>query len=147
MMQQRRASVIAPLSLLASAAKGSAECARVFWLEAGDVQTHESSSRPVSGWGTREACEQALTLVELQSAKLTQLLELFSRDMGRMFTLLRLLAERDVISRAEVARGALAMEDHVTTDAELSQEPEFIAWRALRRKLREMQGEPPPHEE
>ena len=23
--------------------------------------THESSSRPLSGWGTREACEQALT--------------------------------------------------------------------------------------
>ena len=47
--------------LLAWAATASAECAWVFWLEAGDARTHESSSRPISGWGTREACEQALT--------------------------------------------------------------------------------------
>ena len=48
-------------SLLALTATTYAECAWVFWLEAGDARTHESSSRPVSGWGTREACEQALT--------------------------------------------------------------------------------------
>src|SRR5262249_46642270 len=56
-----RASLFATFSLLAWAATASAECAWVFWLEAGDARTHESSSRPVSGWGTREACEQALT--------------------------------------------------------------------------------------
>jgi len=61
MMRLRRASAISVLSLLAWAATASAECAWVFWLEAGDARTHESSSRPVSGWGTREACEQALT--------------------------------------------------------------------------------------
>jgi hypothetical protein len=53
--------VIATLPVLSWAAPASAECAWVFWLEAGDARTHESSSRPVSGWGTREACEQALT--------------------------------------------------------------------------------------
>jgi len=61
MMRLRRAFVITALSLLAWAATASAECAWVFWLEAGDPRTHESSSRPVSGWGTRELCEQALT--------------------------------------------------------------------------------------
>jgi len=53
--------VIVALSLITSAATVYAECAWVFWLEAGDARSHESSSRPVSGWGTREACEQALT--------------------------------------------------------------------------------------
>src|SRR5215471_13618392 len=57
----RRASLLVALYLPAWAATASAECAWVFWLEAGDARTHESSSRPVSGWGTREACEQALT--------------------------------------------------------------------------------------
>ena len=61
MMRLRRPSGIAAMSLLASAATASGECAWVFWLEAGDPRTHESLSRPVSGWGTREACEQALT--------------------------------------------------------------------------------------
>src|SRR5215831_1322654 len=61
MIRLRRPSGIAAMSLLASAATASGECAWVFWLEAGDPRTHESSSRPVSGWGTREACEQALT--------------------------------------------------------------------------------------
>ena len=61
MMRLRRASVISSLSLLAWAATAHAECAWVFWLEAGDARSHESSSRPVSGWGTREACEQAMT--------------------------------------------------------------------------------------
>jgi hypothetical protein len=57
----RMAPLLVALNLLAWAATASAECAWVFWLEAGDARTHESSSRPVSGWGTREACEQALT--------------------------------------------------------------------------------------
>ena len=47
--------------LFASATTAYGECAWVFWLEAGDARSHESSSRPVSGWGTREACEQAMT--------------------------------------------------------------------------------------
>src|SRR5215470_15415902 len=59
MTRLRQASAIAAMSLLAWAATAQAECAWVFWLEAGDARTHESSSRPVSGWGTREACEQA----------------------------------------------------------------------------------------
>jgi len=58
-MRLRRASVIA-LSLLTSTATAHAECACVFWLEVSGPPTHESSSRPLSGWGTREACEQAL---------------------------------------------------------------------------------------
>ena len=49
------------LSLLTSVATAYAECAWVFWLEVSGPPTHESSSRPLSGWGTREACEQALT--------------------------------------------------------------------------------------
>jgi hypothetical protein len=49
------------LSLLTSAATASADCAWVFWLEVAGSKTDESSSRPVSGWGTRDACEQALT--------------------------------------------------------------------------------------
>jgi hypothetical protein len=49
------------LFLLTSAATAHAECAWVFWLEVTDPRTHESSLRPVSGWDTREACEQALT--------------------------------------------------------------------------------------
>ncbi len=43
MMRLRRASAISVLSLLAWAATASAECAWVFWLEAGDARTHESS--------------------------------------------------------------------------------------------------------
>jgi hypothetical protein len=57
----RRTSVIVALSVLTWAARAHAECAWVLWLEVSDPPTHESSSRPVSGWGTREACEQALT--------------------------------------------------------------------------------------
>ncbi len=57
----RRASLLAALFLLTSAATAYAECAWVFWLEVSGPPTHESSSRPLSGWGTREACEQALT--------------------------------------------------------------------------------------
>jgi len=47
----RKASLVVALYLLAWAATASAECAWVFWLEAGDARTHESSARPVSGWG------------------------------------------------------------------------------------------------
>ena len=61
MMRLRRASAIAVLCVLASAATAYAECAWVFWLEVSGPPTQERSSRPVSGWGTREACEQALT--------------------------------------------------------------------------------------
>jgi hypothetical protein len=57
----RRARLLLALSLLTSAATAYAECAWVFWLEVSGAPTHESSSRPVSGWGTREACEEALT--------------------------------------------------------------------------------------
>ena len=57
----RRAALLVAFCLPVSAATAYAECAWVFWLEAGDARSHESSSRPVSGWETREACEQALT--------------------------------------------------------------------------------------
>ena len=57
----RRASLLLALFLLTSVATANAECAWVFWLEVADPRTHESSSRPVSGWETREACEQTLT--------------------------------------------------------------------------------------
>jgi len=57
----RRASLLLALFLLTSAATAHAECAWVFWLEVTDPRTHESLSRPVSGWATREACEQTLT--------------------------------------------------------------------------------------
>jgi hypothetical protein len=49
MMPLRRASAIAALCVFASAATAYAECAWVFWLEAGDARTRESASRPVSG--------------------------------------------------------------------------------------------------
>jgi hypothetical protein len=57
----RRAPLLLAFSLLISTATAHAECAWVFWLEVSSPPTHESSSRPLSGWGTREACEQALT--------------------------------------------------------------------------------------
>jgi hypothetical protein len=57
----RHAGLLLALSLFTSAATAHAECAWVFWLEVSGPPTHESSSRPLSGWGTREACEQALT--------------------------------------------------------------------------------------
>ena len=46
----RRTPLFVALFLLAWAATAYADCAWVFWLEAGDARTHESSSRPVSGW-------------------------------------------------------------------------------------------------
>ena len=57
----RHAGLLLAFSLLTSAATAQAECAWVFWLEVTDPRTHESSSRPVSGWETREACEQTLS--------------------------------------------------------------------------------------
>ena len=57
----RHAGLLLAFSLLTSAATAHTECAWVFWLEVTDPRTHESSSRPVSGWETREACEQTLT--------------------------------------------------------------------------------------
>jgi hypothetical protein len=57
----RRGLALVAISLLTSAATAYAECAWVFWLEVSGPRTHESSPQPVSGWGTREACEQALT--------------------------------------------------------------------------------------
>ena len=53
MRQLRTAAVLLALSLLTTAARRPRRSAR--------PRTHERSSQPVSGWGTREACEQALT--------------------------------------------------------------------------------------
>jgi hypothetical protein len=58
---RRKTSLLVAFSLLAWAATAGAKCAWVFWLEAGDARTNESSARPVSGWVTRDACEEALT--------------------------------------------------------------------------------------
>jgi hypothetical protein len=80
----RRALEIATLCLIASTATACAECAWVFWLEASDARTHESSSRPVSGWGTREACEQALTQkLASDSQRDTEMDVTVDRDAGR----------------------------------------------------------------
>jgi len=84
MIRLRRPSGIAAMSLLASAATASGECAWVFWLEAGNPRTHDSSSRPVSGWGTREACEQALTQkLASDSEKDTEMDVTVDRQAGR----------------------------------------------------------------
>jgi len=61
MMRLRRALLIAALSLLTLAATAPAECAWVFWEESTGPPLHESSTRAVSAWNMREACEQALT--------------------------------------------------------------------------------------
>jgi len=53
-MPLRWASLIATLSLLAWAATASAECAWVFWLEAGDARTHEKFVTASFGMGERE---------------------------------------------------------------------------------------------
>ena len=60
-LPRRALLLLLALCLLASVAPAYAECAWVFWLEVAGPRTDDSSSRPVSGWGTREACEQALT--------------------------------------------------------------------------------------
>ena len=60
-MRLPRSPLLIAFSLLTSTATAHAECAWVFWFEVAGPRTDESSSRPVSGWGTREACEQALT--------------------------------------------------------------------------------------
>ena len=56
-----RARLLLALSLLTSVASACAECAWVFWEESTGPPLHESSTRAVSAWNTREACEQALT--------------------------------------------------------------------------------------
>jgi hypothetical protein len=61
MRHGRNTLLLVAFCLLSSSATAHAECAWVFWLEVSGPPTHESSSRPLSGWGTREACEQALT--------------------------------------------------------------------------------------
>jgi hypothetical protein len=99
MMRLRPASVIAALSLLAWAATASAECAWVFWLEAGDARTHESSSRPVSGWGTREACEQALTQkLASDSERNTEMEVTVDRQAGRPRLWLRRKGHREPLA-------------------------------------------------
>ena len=83
-MHLRRVLLLVSFPLLASTATADAECAWVFWLEAGDARTHESSSRPVSAWGTREACEQALTQkLALDSEKDTDMEVTIDRQAGR----------------------------------------------------------------
>ena len=63
MIRLRRASAIAALCVLAWAATAYAECSWVFWVWEGSTgpPPHENSTRAVSAWNTREACEQALT--------------------------------------------------------------------------------------
>ena len=62
MRLSRRTSLLLALSLVASVGSASAECAWVFWEESSTgPPLHESSTRAVSAWSTREACEQALT--------------------------------------------------------------------------------------
>ena len=69
----RWAFVITGLSLLSWATTARAECAWVFWPEAGNVRTHESSSRPVSGWATREVCEALTQKLASDSEKNTDM--------------------------------------------------------------------------
>ncbi len=84
MMRLQRASVSAPLVLLVWAAMAHADCAWIFWLEVTAPPTHASSSRPVSGWGTREACEQALTQkLASDSEKNTSMEMTVDRQAGR----------------------------------------------------------------
>jgi hypothetical protein len=63
MMRRHRASVIVALLLLTSVATAYAECAWVLWVWEGSTgpPLHENSTRAVSAWNTREACDQALT--------------------------------------------------------------------------------------
>ncbi len=56
-----RARWLLALSLLTSVATACAECAWVFWEESTGPPLHEGSTRAVSAWNTRDACEQALT--------------------------------------------------------------------------------------
>ena len=80
----RRASLLLLALLLTSAATAHADCAWVFWLEVTAPPTHESSSRPVSGWGTREACEQALTQeLASDSERNTEMDVTVDREAGR----------------------------------------------------------------
>jgi hypothetical protein len=49
------------VSLLTPVASAWAECAWILWEESMGPPLHESSTRAVSAWNTRGACEQALT--------------------------------------------------------------------------------------
>jgi hypothetical protein len=61
MRRLSRARLLLALSLLTSVASACAECAWVFWEESTGPPLHEGSTRAVSAWNTRDACEQALT--------------------------------------------------------------------------------------
>jgi hypothetical protein len=61
MRRLSRARWLLALSLLTSVATACAECAWVFWEESTGPPLHEGSTRAVSAWNTRDACEQALT--------------------------------------------------------------------------------------
>jgi hypothetical protein len=56
-----RARLLLALSLLTWVVTACAECAWVFWEESTGPPLHEGSTRAVSAWNTRDACEQALT--------------------------------------------------------------------------------------
>jgi hypothetical protein len=61
MRRLSRARLLLALSLLTSVATACAECAWVFWEESTGPPLREGSTRAVSAWNTRDACEQALT--------------------------------------------------------------------------------------
>ena len=61
MRRLSRARLLLALSLLTSVASACAECAWVFWEESTGPPPQERSTRAVSAWNTRDACEQALT--------------------------------------------------------------------------------------
>lgn len=54
---RRVVSVLIVFALLTPPATIYAECAWVFWMEVSGPRTDERSSRPVSGWRTRDDCE------------------------------------------------------------------------------------------
>ena len=60
MMRLRRASVIAALSLLASAATAHAECAWVMWQHTALSGSSRVTTEPVDGHPTRQACGDAI---------------------------------------------------------------------------------------
>jgi len=81
---RRVVSVLIVFALLMPPAIIYAECAWVFWMEVSGPSTDERSSRPVSGWKTRDDCEQALTQkLALDSEKDTGLEVTVERQAGR----------------------------------------------------------------